>query len=62
VLYLDSVDIGVWNLEHEEMPRLKFFNGGRMRSMILADSRTTPGNYSQRHFGKSKVSKQQKIV
>jgi hypothetical protein len=56
ILYLDSADLGVWNLEHINLPRVRYFSGARLRAMILADSSKDPTNYSQRRFGKSKVS------
>ncbi|KAK3141180.1 hypothetical protein QOZ80_4BG0330500 [Eleusine coracana subsp. coracana] len=38
VLYLDSIDLGVWNIDHGDKPRIRFFNTERMKNMINAAS------------------------
>lgn len=54
VLYLDSIDIGILNLEHNTVPRIMFFGAESMKSMILAD--TVDDDISGIQYGKSQVS------
>ncbi|KAF8701795.1 hypothetical protein HU200_033113 [Digitaria exilis] len=53
VLYLDSIDTGVLNLEPHTLPRIKFFGHEVMRSMILADTLSEGDDPSVCHFGRS---------
>ncbi|CAL4965203.1 unnamed protein product [Urochloa decumbens] len=49
VLYLDSIDLCVWNKDHNILPRIRQFNYGTMKTMILCDS------CSESEFGKRKL-------
>lgn len=55
MLYLDSIDTGVLNLEPHTLPRIKFFGHEVMRSMILADTLSEGDDPSVCHFGRSQV-------
>ncbi|CAO2039810.1 unnamed protein product [Urochloa humidicola] len=51
VLYLDSIDLGVWNLDHESRPRVKEFSGDRLKYMIRADTLEHTEDCRDRIFG-----------
>ncbi|RLN11243.1 hypothetical protein C2845_PM09G22210 [Panicum miliaceum] len=55
VLYLDSMDLGVWNMDRSLLPRIRCFSAVRIRSMITADSRVVGDAHTQPEFGKSKL-------
>jgi len=55
VLYLDSMDLGVWNMEPKIFPRIRCFSADRIRSLILADTLFPGDSYRLPEFGKSQV-------
>ena len=55
MLYLDSIDVGMLNLDHSAVPRMRDFNSDVMKSMILADTMPSMRNASSSKFGKCKV-------
>jgi len=55
VLYRDSIDIGLLNLDHGSFPRMRDFNTDVMKSMILADSIPAKSDTTAADFGKSQV-------
>ncbi|KAG2584515.1 hypothetical protein PVAP13_6KG309500 [Panicum virgatum] len=57
VLYLDSMDLGVWNMEPKFFPRIRCFSADRIRSMILADTLFPGDSYRLPEFGKSQLRK-----
>ncbi|CAL4994767.1 unnamed protein product [Urochloa decumbens] len=55
VLYLDSVDLGVLNVDHCLLPRVRWFGADRMICMIRADCVKCTNEENVREFGKSKL-------
>jgi len=55
VLYLDSIDVGMLNLDHSAVPRMRDFNSNVMKSMILANTMPSMRNASSSEFGKCKL-------
>ncbi|RLN41001.1 hypothetical protein C2845_PM01G20440 [Panicum miliaceum] len=55
VLYLDSIDIGVLNIEQSSLPRIRHFTTETMKSMILADTLRGPDGLNECGFGKSQL-------
>ncbi|TVU22288.1 hypothetical protein EJB05_31973 [Eragrostis curvula] len=55
VLYLDSMDMGAWNMSHEELPRIKCFPSERLRIMISLDRVTGNCGPATSGFGAHKA-------
>ncbi|CAL5024447.1 unnamed protein product [Urochloa decumbens] len=51
VLYLDSIDLGVWTMEHTSFPRVKHFSADRLKYMIRADTLEHTIDCTDRIFG-----------
>ncbi|CAO2141406.1 unnamed protein product [Urochloa humidicola] len=51
VLYLDNIDLGVWNLDHDTFPRVKEFSADRIKYMIRADTLEHTEDCRDRVFG-----------
>ncbi|CAN6168054.1 unnamed protein product [Urochloa humidicola] len=51
VIYLDSIDLGVWNMEHKTFPRVKDFAADRIKYMIRADTLENTEDSTDRVFG-----------
>ncbi|CAN6303220.1 unnamed protein product, partial [Urochloa humidicola] len=54
-LYLDSIDLGVLNVDNCLLPRLRWFGPDRLISMIRADCVKSTNEGNVREFGKSKL-------
>ncbi|XP_039794970.1 uncharacterized protein LOC120660492 isoform X2 [Panicum virgatum] len=55
ILYLDSIDIGVMNMEHSSFPRIKHFAAEELKSMILADSLSRKPDNLDFEYGRSQL-------
>jgi len=55
ILYLDSIDIGVMNMEHSSFPRIKHFAAEELKSMILADSLSRKPDNLGFEYGRSQL-------
>ncbi|KAG2634706.1 hypothetical protein PVAP13_2NG395200 [Panicum virgatum] len=55
ILYLDSIDIGVMNMEHSSFPRIKHFAAEELKSMILADSLSRKPDNLDFEYGRSQI-------
>ncbi|TVU50228.1 hypothetical protein EJB05_01592 [Eragrostis curvula] len=56
VLYLDSVDLGVWNCSHRLLPRIRSFTADRLRFMIDADCKSVSNTCSPNcQYGRSRL-------
>ncbi|KAL6873537.1 hypothetical protein ACP4OV_013619 [Aristida adscensionis] len=55
ILYLDSVNLGSWNLPHDVLPRVRVFSFDRIRSMIAADSYPSDASMGDSEFGNSSL-------
>ena len=62
IMYLDSIDIGVMNIEHSSFPRIKHFAAEELKSMILADSLSRKPDNLDFEYGRSQVSTTRKDV
>ncbi|CAN6283948.1 unnamed protein product [Urochloa humidicola] len=51
VIYLDSIDLGPWNIEDTSLPRVRFFSGDRFKYMIAADTKDCVKDRKVRTFG-----------
>ncbi|CAL5032059.1 unnamed protein product [Urochloa decumbens] len=55
VIYLDSIDLGVWNVEHKLFPRVIDFSADRLKYMIRADTEQCQSDCMDRKFGTRKL-------
>lgn len=55
MLYLDIIDTGFLNIEHNVLPRVMLFGPENMRAMILADTLDEYSGVSKCEYGKSQV-------
>ncbi|CAL4999831.1 unnamed protein product [Urochloa decumbens] len=55
ILYLDSIDLGFWSMEHNKFPRISVFPPDRIKCMIRADCTRHCQDRNDRLFGKSKL-------
>lgn len=55
MLYLDIIDTGFLNIEHNVLPRVMLFGPENMRAMILADTLDECSRVSECEYGKSQV-------
>ncbi|TVU05969.1 hypothetical protein EJB05_49155 [Eragrostis curvula] len=56
VLYLDSIDLGVWNCSHQLLPRVRSFAADRLRYMIDADCKAiSSARTAECQYGRSRL-------
>ncbi|CAL5082070.1 unnamed protein product [Urochloa decumbens] len=54
VLYLDSIDLGVWSMDHSVLPRISCFPPDRLKCMIRLDTIKYTKDAKDRVFGRHK--------
>ena len=56
ILFLDSLELGIWTSKHDEFPRIRSYNPEKIKSMILADRISSSADNQNPMYGKSQVS------
>lgn len=55
ILYLDSLELGIWTSKHDEFPRIRAYNPEKIKSMILADRISSSADNQNPMYGKSQL-------